>query len=105
MENKYKIIIEKFAQRDLINIYEYISKTLFNEHAAIKLLNKISDQFELIQFFPHSAPLINNPYIENKNIRKLSVDNYVIFYEVDDIMKEIKIIRIIHRRMNFLEVL
>ena len=76
-----------------------------NKEAAIKLLNKINEKFDSIAFFPKSAPLLNNDYVTNKNIRKLLIDNYIAFYEVDDINKEIRIIRIIYGMQNYIDVL
>lgn len=105
MNKKYSIIIEKYAQKDLESIYNYISNNLVNKDAAIKLLNKIIDKFDTVALFPKSAPLINNEYVKNKNIRKLLVDNYIAFYEVDDIYKEIIIIRIMYGMQNYIDVL
>lgn len=76
-----------------------------NKESAIKLLNKINEKFDSIALFPKSAPLLNNDYVKNKNIRKLLIDNYIAFYEVDDINKEIKIIRIIYGMQNYIDVL
>ena len=42
MNKKYKIIIEKWAQKDIESIYNYICIDLVNKEAAIKLLNKIN---------------------------------------------------------------
>lgn len=105
MNEKYSIIIEKYAKKDLESIYNYISNNLANKDAAIKLLNKIIDKFDTVALFPKSAPLINNEYVKNKNIRKLLVDNYIAFYEVDDIYKEIRIIRIMYGMQNYIDVL
>ena len=105
MDKKYNIIIEKYAQKDLESIYNYICNKLVNKEAAIKLLNKINEKFDSIALFPKSAPLIINNYVKNKNIRKLLIDNYIAFYEVDDINKEIRIIRIIYGMQNYIDVL
>lgn len=45
----------------------------------------MNDKFNSITLFPKSAPLINNDYVKNKNIRKILIDNYIAFYDVDDI--------------------
>lgn len=105
MDKKYNIIIEKYAQKDLESIYNYICNNLFNKEAAIKLLNKINEKFDSIALFPKSAPLIINNYVKNKNLRKLLIDNYIAFYEVDDIKNEIKIIRIMYGMQNYIDVL
>ena len=104
MDN-YKIIVGKYAKKDLIDIYDYISNTLCNNKAAVRLLNKINDKFEEIKIFPKSAPLINNEYVKNKNIRKLLIDNYIAFYEIDEINLEINIIRVIYGLMNYIDIL
>ena len=100
MNKKYKIIIEKWAQKDIESIYNYICINLVNKESAIKLLNKINEKFDSIALFPKSAPLLNNDYVTHKNIRKLLIDN-----EVDDINKEIRIIRIIYGMQNYIDVL
>lgn len=105
MDKKYNIIIEKYAQKDLESIYNYICNKLVNKEAAIKLLNKINEKFDSIALFPKSAPLIINNYVKNKNIRKLLIDNYIAFYEVDDIKNEIRIIRIMYGMQNYIDVL
>ena len=105
MDKKYNIIIEKYAQKDLEPIYNYICNKLVNKEAAITLLNKINEKFDSIALFPKSAPLIINNYVKNKNIRKLLIDNYIAFYEVDDIKNEIRIIRIMYGMQNYIDVL
>ena len=105
INKKYRITIEKYAQKDIESIYNYICTNLVNKEAAIKLLNKINEKFDTIALFPKSAPLLNNDYVTNKNIRKLLIDNYIAFYEVDDINKEIRIIRIIYGMQNYIDVL
>ena len=100
MNKKYKIIIEKWAQKDIESIYNYICIDLVNKDSAIKLLNKINEKFDSIALFPKSAPLLNNDYVTHKNIRKLLIDNYIAFYEVDDIKKEIRKLEEINNEIN-----
>ena len=105
MENRYKVIIEKYAKEDIISIFNYISNTLLNRAAAVSFIQKIENKFAAISFFPKSAPFINNEYIDNKNIRKLCIDNYIAFYLVDEANKIVRIIRVISGLSNFIEVL
>lgn len=105
MKDSYKIFIEKGAQNDLINIYDNVINVLLNSNYAIKLLKKINEKFEVLKQFPKSAPLIDNEYVKNKNLRKLLIDNYIAFYEVDETNLEIKIVRIINGMMNYFDIL
>ena len=97
--------MKKYAQEDFENIYNYIIDDLVNKDAAVKLLNKFSDKFETISMFPDSSPLLDNEYISNKSIRKILVDKYIAFYEVDHANKEVKIIRILYGMMNYINIL
>lgn len=105
MESRYQVIIEKYAKEDIKSIFDYISNTLFNKGAAISFIQNIENKFASISLFPRSAPLINNEYIENKNIRKLCIDNYIAFYLIDEANKMVRIIRVISGLVNFIEVL
>lgn len=105
MESNYKIIIENYAQKDLIDIYDYISRILSNENAATQLLDDINTKFEFIKSYPKSAPVINNEYVKNKNVRKILINNYIAFYEIDEEKFEIRILRIIYGMMNYIEIL
>ena len=105
MQNNYKIVIEKFAKSDLIEIYNYIANTLVNKEAAINLLNRINNKFILLSLFPKSSPIINNEYVNKENLRKTTIDNYIIFYEINEEHKEIIIIRIISNMMNYIDIL
>ena len=58
MNKKYSIIIEKWAQKDIKAIYNYICINLVNKEAAIKLLNKINEKFDSIALFSKSAPIV-----------------------------------------------
>ena len=105
MDNRYSITIEKYAQKDLSDIFTYICNTLHNKKAAYKLLDKINEKFKTLSIFPDIAPNINNNYVKNKNIRKLLIDNYIAFYEIDKINKEIRIIRILYGMSNYVDIL
>ena len=48
MNKKYRITIEKYAQKDIESIYNYICTNLVNKEAAIKLLNKIKEKYKQI---------------------------------------------------------
>ncbi len=103
MDIKYQVIIEKCAQKDIINIYNYIAFILGNIFAADKLVNRIYEKFDEISLFPKSAPVLSNEFVNNSNIRKILIDNYIAFYEIDEASKEIIILRILHCSMNYNE--
>lgn len=99
MENKYFYIILRKASQDLEEIFKYISIDLSNPGAAKKLISEFLEAFDRICLFPFSCPLIDELFIKEKDIRKLVVDNYVVFYKI--VGFEIQIIRIRHSTSNY----
>lgn len=94
MENNFEVVIFPLAQADMEEIFNYISNNLKNKIAAGKLINDFKRTIEIIRLFPESFPLINNEYVNDKNIRKVSLKNYIIFYRI--VNYEIQIIRVLH---------
>ena len=94
MENNFEIVIFPLAQADMEEIFNYISNNLKNKIAAVKLINDFKRTIEIIRLFPESFPLINNEYVNDKNIRKVSLKNYIIFYRIMNY--EIQVIRVLH---------
>ena len=105
MDKKFKIIMQNSAQKDILTIYNYISIVLGNTAASNKLMQKIKDRFNEIATYPKSAPLLINEYVKNKNIRKLIIDNYIAFYEINEQKNEIIVLRILHCTTNYINMI
>ena len=94
MENNFVVVIFPLAQADMEEIFNYISNNLKNKIAAGKLINDFKRTIEIIRLFPESFPLINNEYVNDIIIRKVSLKNYIIFYRI--VNYEIQKIRVLH---------
>ncbi len=105
MENKYALIIFPKAAEDIENIFKYISVDLLNPIAASNLIDKFYSKLDNVRHFPKSMPKISNRVVQNKNIRKLVVDNYVVFYNVNEKQKSIEVVRVLYGMMNWVNLL
>ncbi len=83
-----KIITEKHAQRELIQIKWYIAQD--SEFYANKTVNEINKRIENLLFFPEIGKVIN----EKRNIRQIIYKSYKILYKFDS--ENIYILHIIH---------
>lgn len=101
----YEIVITEPAESDLNNIIDYISVDLQNPLAAKKLLSKIVRQINDLQSLPKRFPLVMDNILANQGIRKITVDNYIVFYNVSDTNKCVTIIRILYGKRNWKDVL
>ena len=85
---------------DLKRATEYISKELCNYQAAKELCDKIDQALSLIENFPYSCPIVPNTFIPKKRLRRKVINNYSLFYEVDEKNKTVVVLRLILSRRN-----
>lgn len=102
---KYQVLIYPKAQKDIEDIYDYILLELCSKSAADNLMKKIYEGLERISIVPFSCPLINIPLSAEKNLRKLIIDKYIIFYYPDSDTEIIKVIRVLYGMMNYKDIL
>lgn len=93
------------AKQDLENIYTYISKELCNPEAAKKLIITIEKGLTQVREIPFSCPKIANVPVKNREIRKLVVENYIIFYLANEQDKQIEVVRILYGMMDYQKIL
>ena len=91
------------AQKDLENIFDYIANVLNNPKAAFDLANEFQKSLENAQIFPQSYPSINNEYIKDKTLRKIFVNNYIVFYRFD--FNALIVVRVLYGMSNYQEIL
>lgn len=98
---KYQVRIYPRAQNDLDEISDYMSNTLCNPDAFEKFSSKMLQLLDLASSNPYMYPLIQNPRVKNKALRKIIVGKYIVFYQPMDIEHEIHVLRIMHGTRNF----
>jgi plasmid stabilization system protein ParE len=85
-----KIIFSTAAAEDITLIVEYIQIVLKNLSASVKAKNKILSAIDLLSDNPELGVLLS-PVDKQLNIKMLVVDSYLVFYQVTN---QIKVIRI-----------
>lgn len=105
MECKYSYRFTEKAEQDFDEILQYISVDLVNPTAAQNLGRKVFEKIDIVRAFPDSGALIDNEFLSDKTVRKLSVDNYVIYYKAHYDERIISILRIVYGKRNLDEIL
>lgn len=90
----------EIAEKDLNNILSYFTEKLYNKQAARNFYQRVCDVIENIKSFPEMYELIINEYSEYKNIRRVPIDNFNLYYAFDDQLDKATIIRIIYAHYN-----
>lgn len=101
MASKFALNIYPQAVRDMESIFEYIAVTLCNPSAAAKQVQDFESALNTVCSQPESCPLIQNEYVKDKTLRKLIVNNYIVFYRVNKERQEIQVVRALYGMMDY----
>ena len=100
MKKTYTIRYLKPAEKDLLDIFDYIQKD--NPSAALSQLDKFDESISRLALNPLIGVIPRDERLKRLGYRILIVGRYLVFYVVKP--KTVQIHRIIHgaRRYNFL---
>ena len=105
MVSEYSYRFTEKATQDLDEILHYITFEICSPQAAQNLAKKIFERIDTVRLFPESGALVVNEFVNNKSIRKIVVDNYIVYYTASNENKEIVIVRIVYAKRNLDEIM
>lgn len=89
------------ARQDMIDIVRYIGRDLNNPAAADRLAVKLIEAGGSTTAFPYANPSYTPIRPLKHEYRKLLVENYLMFYWVDEEKKLITVARVIYAKRNY----
>ena len=95
--DKYQIRLLRIAEENFTEIVKFIADD--NPTAAEAIANKIEKNLELLSDNPHLGRIPRDEEIRNLGYRYIIVQNYIIFYTIED--RTILIHRILHGARNY----
>lgn len=101
----YTINLTAPALLDIQKALTYITLNLQNKTAADNLYITINSKINNLPNFPNKYPLVNDPKLLYQQIRYIPVDNYLIFYSVNESEQQIQILRFLYTKSNWLAIL
>lgn len=105
MEPTYKILYSPIARADIEGIGDYIANTLCATQAAEELLGKIRRAIDGLQNFPAMGKALTKKARFGMPYRWLRVENYMIFYTVDENARTVTILRVLFGASDYLSTL
>lgn len=90
----YSVNVSAQADKDIRVIYEYIALMLMSPENANAQLSRLEDRINKLDNLPKRFPKYKN------EIRFMPVDNYLVFYTVDDVSKNVSILRVMYGKRN-----
>ncbi|WP_443660950.1 type II toxin-antitoxin system RelE/ParE family toxin [Clostridium algidicarnis] len=101
----YDIQITEPSEKDLYEIGAYISKELLESEIAKKVISEIAKGVNSLEDMLLRNSLVADDRLAYEGIRKIMVDNYIVFYIVTDESKTVTIIRILYSRRDWINLL
>jgi len=99
MPDNLKLKFTSKAKADMTGILDYISDNLYAPAAATKLIDKIEKSCQILTSSPLAGSIPRDDTLARKGYRMLVVDNYLVFYTVDDSV--VRIMHVVYGRRNF----
>ena len=98
---KYLVEISETAERDLQNIISYLRHNLAGDIITDKYKILFKQELKNLENVAGSMPILDEELTGHKNIRKLNVRNYIIFYTVEEESSKAFVVRIGHAFMDW----
>lgn len=98
---KYIVEMSKTATQDLENIILYLRDNLSGDIVSDKYKILFKQELKNLENVAGSMPILDEKLTGHKNIRKINVRNYIIFYIVDEESSKVLVVRIGHAFMDW----
>ncbi len=104
MNKRYEIFITAQAEKQLIQIRDYIAFELCSPIIAEKTISLLKEAIFSLENFPKRIPL--SEYEPNeRGIRKMVVKNYLIYFYADDLKNRVIIVAVVYARCSQTDIL
>lgn len=99
--SSYTLEYLPLARNDMTDIVRYVSHNLSNPSAATRLAEKLVGSADKMLAFPYSNPVYIPIKPLGKEYRRIFVDNYIMFYWIDESKKTVTASRVLYCRRDY----
>ena len=101
----YTVLISETAETDLQEIIRFISLERREPLNARNLLSRIREAILDLEKMPYRHVLVRDERLASQGIRMLPVENHMVFYIASEANDSVSIVRILHSRREWTELL
>lgn len=95
-ERRYKVWYSLPAKTDLKAIYRYIAVDLKARSTAKGQIDRIRKEIKGLNLFPEKFPAVDWEPWSGKNVRKMPVDNFIVYYRATHEAQGVEVVRIFY---------
>ena len=101
--DEYKVRITPQASEQMFEIFSYIKNSLNEPVVAEKLLDNLQKSIFSLDTMPKRVALIDEEPWRSQGVHKMPVKNFIVYFWINEELKEVHIITVIYGRRNQLE--
>ncbi len=101
----YRLVLTRKAKDDIIDVGDYITYTLLEPNTAHKLVTGLRDAISSLKEFPERFPMVDDIVLSSQGIRCMPYKNYYVFYQIEEIVHTVIVLRVGYNRRNWKEIL
>lgn len=101
--DEYKVKITPQASEQILEIFNYISNTLKEPVVAERLFDKLRESVLSLGTMPRRVALIDEEPWKSHGIHKMPVKNFIVYFWINEELKQVHIIAVIYGRRDQLE--
>jgi len=102
---EYKIQLAAKAKQDIRDIHNYITHQLKEPAIADRLLEQIDAEILKLQIMPLRHALERDEQLKLRHLRKLMIENYLVFYRVHEKTETVFIVRVLYGKRDWVNLL
>lgn len=96
----YRVRISEQADADFRGIYEYIAFHLHSVQNAALQLERLEKAIYELDTMPNRYAAYKNGKWEERGLRRMPVDNYLVYYIPDEEKQTVEVLRVLYGRMD-----
>ena len=101
--DKYFIIHSPQFREELARIIDYFIYSYLSPQSAIRFYDKVKSTISKLDLFPEGySKIYGSKQLQNRNLRKIPVGNYIIIYETDNYNHVVTLLHIFHGSQDYL---
>lgn len=101
----YDVILTRRAKNDIIDIGDYIAYTLLEPETAYRFVAGLRSAISTLQELPNRFALVDDLVLSSQRIHCMPYKNYYVFYEIEETLNIVIVLRIGYNRRNWKEIL
>lgn len=102
---EYNVVLTRRAKNDIIDIGDYIAYTLLEPETAYRFVTGLRSAISTLQELPGRFTSVDDLVLSSQGIHCMPYKNYYVFYEIEETMNTVIVLRVGYNRRNWKEIL